>query len=91
MDVWEFGLNLKESQTHWATNWPSEITGIFLSDNSTAVKIHIHTNKGKHDFYLHFSGYESGELRQEEKQYEETAADRDWNRGKERKRLVLYV
>lgn len=49
------------------------------------------TNRGKHDFYLHFSGYESGELRQEEKQYEETAADRDWNRGKERKRLVLYV
>lgn len=51
----------------------------------------IHSNKGKHDFYLHFSGYESGELRQEEKQYEETAADRDWKRGKEGKRLVSFL
>lgn len=50
--------------------------------------INIHSNKGKHGYYLHFSGYESGELRQEEKQYEETAADRDWKRGKLRKRLV---
>lgn len=53
--------------------------------------MHIHSNKGKHDFYLHFSGYESGELRQEEKKYKETAADRDWKRGKARKRLVSYL
>lgn len=59
-----------------------------MEDIGKESYINTHSNKGKHGFYLHFSGYESGELRQEEKQYEETAADRDWKRGKLRKRLV---
>ena len=41
------------------------------------IILKIRQTNNNNGLYLHFSGYESSKLRQEEKQYKEAAADRD--------------